>query len=235
METGIGINYEGGKIISHILRYDNCVAYANLQIAMDAPFHTPPRVADESVRREGRSELQFKGYHEEALKYRLRIVLEWVYRNYEDTKVVLQIARGRSAAATAKEVLLPVLDLCGIDYYELCFGYRSTDYYTPTDDVPFVFVNYGMFAVLQEPSQELSVGTICNPIETVNINNYNPDTGQWEIEVDRMRFRGEEKNILNDFDLTVPKITLLGLADELPFVTPDRYNSKHIRALCSMV
>ncbi|CAM9493058.1 unnamed protein product, partial [Ectocarpus fasciculatus] len=166
---GIGINYEGDKIISHILQYDSCVAFANIQIAMDAPFHSPPRIADETVRQEGRSELQFEGYNERELKHRLKTILEWVYRNYGETKVVFQIARGRAAASTAKEVLLPVLDLSGIDNYELCFGYRSSDYYVPASDVPFVFINYGMFAVLREIRPCLPVGTICNPIVSVNI------------------------------------------------------------------
>ncbi len=45
----VGINYEGGKIISHVLKYpQQCIAYANCQIAMDAPYHG--RVADESHR-----------------------------------------------------------------------------------------------------------------------------------------------------------------------------------------
>jgi len=63
----VGINFEGGKIIKHILQDSNCIAYANLQIAMDAPYHDPPRVADETLRLKGRSETQFAGYDEEAL------------------------------------------------------------------------------------------------------------------------------------------------------------------------
>ena len=33
-----GINFEGGKIIKYILQSKNCIAYANIQIAMDAPY-----------------------------------------------------------------------------------------------------------------------------------------------------------------------------------------------------
>ena len=40
-----GINFEGGKIIKHILQSNYCKGYANVQIAMDAPYHG--RVADE--------------------------------------------------------------------------------------------------------------------------------------------------------------------------------------------
>ena len=42
----VGINFEAGKIITHIKDCPNCVGYANLQIAMDAPYHG--RVADET-------------------------------------------------------------------------------------------------------------------------------------------------------------------------------------------
>ena len=33
-----GLNYEGGKIINHILREKDCLAFANVQIRMDAPW-----------------------------------------------------------------------------------------------------------------------------------------------------------------------------------------------------
>lgn len=63
----IGINYEAGNIVRHITKFEGCVGYANIQVAMDAPF--ADRVADETVRRLGRSELQYisHDYDEDTL------------------------------------------------------------------------------------------------------------------------------------------------------------------------
>ena len=58
----IGINFEGGKIIKHIKQYKQCIGYVNCQIAMDAPYHVPSRIANNCVRSNGRSESQFKYY-----------------------------------------------------------------------------------------------------------------------------------------------------------------------------
>ena len=46
-----GLNYEGGKIIKHVLNDQSCVAFANVQIRMDAPWLG--EVADESRRQSG--------------------------------------------------------------------------------------------------------------------------------------------------------------------------------------
>ena len=62
----IGVNFEAGKIIDNVRNLPNCLAYANCQISMDAPFSD--RVADDAVRTVGRSELAFvsHGYDEYA-------------------------------------------------------------------------------------------------------------------------------------------------------------------------
>jgi hypothetical protein len=220
----VGINFEGGKIISHIKKFKNCVAYANCQIVMDAPYHIPPRVADESVRSLGRSESQFKGYDEEKLKNKLGEILNFIKDKYADTKLVIQIARGRSAEPTFNEVLKPVLDKIGISNIETKYGYRSGDYYKPLDEKPFVFLNYGMYAELSEGT-DVTVGEICNPVTTYAVNSYFVDQG-FKFE-NKAEFGDDSKNILNNIT-DIKKLVLFGIADEMKFITPEEYKKIHI-------
>ena len=108
----VGINYEGGKIISHILKSENCIAYANCQIAMDAPYHG--RVADETIRSKGRSEVQFPGYTDEYLISQLEQIFNYIKKNYPNIKIVIQIARGRSAVSMKDEIIGPILSKLNI-------------------------------------------------------------------------------------------------------------------------
>ncbi len=74
-----GINFEGGKIIKYILQSKKCIAYANIQIAMDAPYNG--RVADEKLRNLGRSELQFDKkyrYSDLYVQCQLYSILEYI-------------------------------------------------------------------------------------------------------------------------------------------------------------
>jgi hypothetical protein len=220
----IGINFEGGKIINHIKQYEQCIAYANCQIAMDAPYHDVPRIADETVRSSGRSENQFKGYDEEKLKNKLEEILNLINTKYSGTRLVIQIARGRSSEPTFIEVIKPILEKIGIIDVVTKYGYRSENYYIPPDDLPFVFLNYGMFAELSD-NIPIEVGEICNPIITYDIINYTPDTG---FKFENMKsFEKDNKNILNKFSY-IKKLTLFGIADDMKFITPDIYNKKHV-------
>ena len=90
----VGINYEAGRMITHILRYSNCIGFANCQIAMDAPF--AGRIADESVRSVGRSETLFESYNENKLIKELACVFNKIRDTYGEIKLVIQMARGRS-------------------------------------------------------------------------------------------------------------------------------------------
>lgn len=224
----VGINYEGGKIISHILKSENCIAYANCQIAMDAPYHG--RVADESIRSQGRSELQFPGYTDEYLILQLEEIFNYIKINYPDIKIVIQIARGRSAVPMKDEIIGPILSKLNIIDYEFKSGYRSTDYYTPRDTKEFVFVNIGMFAVLTNV-ENTKVGQICNPTETIIatelISELTPDK---KILSDySITSFDNKKNILSN--MTFRKIKLIGIADNMPFVTPDVYPKSSIDEL----
>jgi transaldolase len=70
---------------------------------MDAPYHG--RVADESHRSKGRSELNFPGYKEDLLVKNLKIIFSYIKNTFPSKKLVIQIARGRSSQQTFDEVL----------------------------------------------------------------------------------------------------------------------------------
>ena len=223
----VGINFEGGKIIKHILKFANCVGYVNCQIAMDAPFHSPPRVADESIRTKGRSESQFKGYDEPKLMLKLEEIFIRILSMYGNLKIIIQIARGRASEPTFNEVIKPVLDKIGLTNFETKYGYRTKDYYIPSDDKPFVFFNYGMFAELSDHIP-IEVGEICNPLLTYDIIDYNNEHG-FKFE-NKTIFETDSKNILNTFD-SIKKLALFGIADDMPFITPDIYKKDHILSM----
>ena len=223
----IGINYESGKIMTHILKFANCVGFANLQIAMDAPFHG--RVADETVRSVGRSELQFPGYDEKKLVATLTTIFKAILAKHgADIKIVLQIARGRSAGPTFEEVIKPIFTELGISNYETKFGYRSKDYYVPADKTPFFYVNYGMFAVLSQV-EKVAVGAICNPVISMPITKYTASKG-FTVSKSKTKKFNSSKNILNSLQ-EIMKIRLYGIADDMAFITPDVYDIKHIEKL----
>jgi len=230
-----GINYEGGKIIKHILQQQSkhCLAYANVQIAMDAPYHG--RVADEKLRDKGRSELQFPpkyGYSDVLVQCKLYKIIQHIQEKYPNKKIVMQIARGRSGLSMYEEVLRPVLFPLGLIHsdgtpynkkFKLVYGYRSTDYYQSSRmKTDFIFINIGMFAVLTNVSQ-INVGQICNPVITYDIIDS-------DMNISGKRTFYDNKNVLNSFQ-DISKITLCGIADDMPFITPDVYSKQKIKWL----
>jgi len=220
---------------------------------MDAPFHVPPRIADESRRSKGRSELQFAGYNESRLKDTLLAVLEVVRSEHPGVTLVVQIARGRASAATFAEVIEPLLLQSDIKCFHVVSGYRSSNYYRPSDAQPFVFLNYGMFAVLRdgEGVDALAVGELCNPVAAVGVQSYDTATGQFGFEAGcgeeegRICFQrfDDEKNLLRRLALVrrlgvekrLREVALLGLADHMSFVTPTEYNGAHVSALLQRI
>jgi hypothetical protein len=224
----IGINYEAGKIINHILKYKNCVGYANIQVAMDAPY--AGRVADETVREKGRSESQYKkyGYDENQLISEVFLIFNYIKEHYPDVKIIIQIARGKAAQSTFDEIINPVLSKLEIKLFDIKFGYRSTDYYVPTTDDKFVFVNYGMFAVLSN-IKDIRAGQICNPCDTYTIVSYNEDTG-FVTDKSKQNYELDKMNILSRLGWNYD-INLYGIADDMPFIVPDVYKEEHIMRL----
>jgi hypothetical protein len=249
----VGINYEGGKIATHALQYAECIAYCNCQVAMDAPYDTPPRIASEAVRSKGRSEQQFSDYDEDRLKAVLLAIFQHITRTYPGVRIVIQIARGRAAQSTFDEVLKPVLQLSGVslDVREVVFGYRSTTYYRPasagggaaSDPSPFILFNFGMFAVLREaPHCPVYVGEVCNPTHSFCVVGYEQGGGfVMDSGAAVVQQHIDDRNILNSSALgaalgvDIRKMALVGIADEMPFVTPEEYSQGHIADLIKEV
>lgn len=229
----VGINYEGGKIIKHVLQSKHCIGYANVQIAMDAPYHG--RVADEKLRDKGRSELQFPEkyrYSDVLVQCKLFKILQHIQHIHPNTKIIMQIARGRSGISMFNEVLRPILfplglvnsnGECNDKKFKVLYGYRSNDYYQYSKvRSDFVFINIGMFAVLTNVNN-VAVGTVCNPTITYDIDNMDMDiSGKFTF--------NNNKNILNSF-YDIPKIILFGINDDMPFITPDVYSKQQINKL----
>jgi hypothetical protein len=225
----IGINYEAGKIIDHILKYPKCVAFANIQIAMDAPYHN--REAPESVRKEGRSEKSFPCYNEKYLLLQLEKIFLFIKEKYPDTKIIIQIARGRAAEWTIKEILDPLLLNLNIKNYEYNTGYRTDNYYKPQSSDNFVFVNYGMFAVLRNV-ENVEVAEVCNPNKAF-ITNYDDKLKIFESNFN-VELYDDDKNILNKLPF-FQKITLIGISDHNPFITKDVYPRESINILIDKI
>ena len=106
---------------------------------MDAPYNG--RVADETLRNLGISELQFdKKYRYSDLYVQCQIysIFEYIKKKYPETKIIIQIARGRSGISMFNDVLKPVMNILGfIDKKEqliskkcnIVYGYRTSDYF----------------------------------------------------------------------------------------------------------
>jgi hypothetical protein len=232
----VGVNFEAGKIIDNVRHLPNCLAYANCQISMDAPFSD--RVADDAVRTVGRSELAFvsHGYDEAALIMKFREIVSSIKDKYlsqeNPVKLVIQVARGKAAKSTIKDIIEPVLAELEISNYQFVIGYRSADYYNGAGLDDFVFLNYGMFGVLTK-TNEIGVGEICNPVVSYSIAlSDGPETligkngSNCEASIQQTvgsTFDNDPKNILNDASLGIRKIVLFGIEDSMPFITPDKY------------
>jgi hypothetical protein len=220
-----GINFESGKIINHIKKYSNLIAYANCQIAMDAPYHG--RVADETIRSKGRSETQFIDYKEYDLMISLGKIFSYIKKTYPSTQIIIQIARGRSGISMFNEVIFPILEILEIPkiQYKIIYGYRSTDYYVPMDSNKFIFINIGMFAVLSN-IKNVKVGELCNVQKSYSIKSY--DNSGFKINKESNEYN-DVTNILNHLDFQ--KICLYGIADDMAFIIPDIYKKEHIQKL----
>jgi hypothetical protein len=197
---------------------------------MDAPFHG--RVATDDLRKEGRSEKFFQGYDESYLISQLENIFNHIKKRFPKQKIVIQIARGKAAEWTKVEILDPLLSRSNITDVEYVYGYRTDKYYkstddTPTDDTPFVFVNYGMFAVLSNVDN-IKVAEICNPNKTFSIN-YIKELSEFESDYTISSF-DDDKNIMNELP-EFKKLTLIGIDDKNEFITNENYKKESIDKL----
>lgn len=227
-----GINFEGGKIISWESKCKNCIGWANCQIAMDAPYHS--RVADESVRQQGRSEDVF-GYDKIKFQLDIKNIFQFIKSHYPGVKIVIQIARGRAGVPMFEETLKPVFDEIQLDNYQVAYGYRTAEYFDCRDiSEPFVFINIGMFAVLTNVS-EITVGEICNPSKTWSIEKYDNKKSRFVIKGEPTDWSNDNKNILSNPEFSnFKKINLFGISDCMDFITPDKYSIDAINELIKL-
>ncbi len=227
----IGMNYEGGKIIKHVMRYEGCLAYANCQFVMEAPYNNLPRIAPEPLHAGGHAETQLPGYDEGKIMTQLSRVFKYIKHIFNDSKVVIQVARNKTAANQMfKKLVEPVLKDEGIRNYQLVTGYKEKDYFKPSGRERFIFVNIGMFSDIAD-SSPLKVSDLCNPVISYNVIGYNHDNGF--IYADKL-LMNDNKNILLRMPF-VKKITLFGLMDNMPPVVPDMYLERHIRILIDRI
>lgn len=252
----IGINYESNKIIRHILQYECCIGYANCQIVMDAPFHG--RVAGENIRGKGRSELQFDEYNESYVIQQFRDILNFIKNKYQINKtmycfddIVIQIARGRAAQSMIDDVFMDLLNEFELkDTVSFVHGYRSSDYYRHKTNKKFIFINVGMFAVIGGVTKT-TIGEVFNPCDMTGMTDiYAYDSRSEEFimnnvervgkkklndehdKKDSLSMYDHEKNILNQMSLN--RVVLYGIADNMPFVTPDVYSEASIEKLVNI-
>jgi hypothetical protein len=239
----LGINYEGGKIIKHIKnRYSNILSgYSNFQIAMDAPFDDME--APEELRAKGPAEKIIPDYNymnnKSTIFNALIEVVNFCCASRTNT-IVFQIARGRSGFVFFNDDIIPNLKLLGnieflgmkdnkytIYKFNVCgvekriiltFGYRSTDYFNmPSEEIEgsFVFVNIGMYARL-DFNPKITSGMLCVPVETYSMVIEDDN----KVIKDKLEFSDD---ILLRSAYKFEKIRLIGIADDMPFVTTKDY------------
>lgn len=210
-----GINFEGGKIVDHATSSANCLGYTNIQIAMDAPFLG--KVAHESSRRSaqgGRAETLFEDYDEQRMTDELASALEEIFRVQSiydsDPTVMIQIARGNSAVSMENDIIMPILSEIGATRYTIHHGYRTHTYF-PIPSNKFLMANIGMYADLTTPQ----------PAGTVNIPNSTYDIKEIEDQFIETVHRDHDDDLLSAIGFGA--IQLIGMDDDMLFVTPDNY------------
>lgn len=219
----LGINYEGNKIIKHIKKSPLCIGYLNLQIAMDAPFFG--EIADEKTRSKGRTETQIDGYDEKILINELTKAFKSIIKkaNMHNSDIVIQIARGRSGIDFWGKIVKNSMKNLGdiSQNLKIIFGYKSHEYFNYQNYTKkFVFINIGMFARL---TPDMTVGEIYVPDKSLDVGLCNN-----KLNIIDHYVTNNNANILFDVYEKFPKISLAGIEDNMPFVTPAAYKEKDI-------
>jgi hypothetical protein len=212
-------NYEGGKIVDYAQQSKLLAGYANIQLAMDAPFFG--RTADTDARRAapgGRVELTFPDYDEGAVLTSLKEAFSAIREKQGRTHMLylFQVARGTAAAATKRDLLVPAMNAAGITDFGISTGYRSANYFRQPKR-PFTFVNVGMAASLSKTS--LPTGELCVPATSHDVRQR--ENGQMWVG----RMREHKDDLLVDAGFTA--INLFGIEDDMPFITEENYPDGH--------
>jgi len=244
----LGINYEGGKAIHAARKSSKCLAAFNCQIAMDAPFQAGEE-AGEEIRCQGRAEARLGASDEHIAEQLLPVFQQALDVCVKKRgKLLVQVARGRSAEPFWNEVVKPTLDKCmllekkkrgqrgqsGSQREEsrneestsitLVTGYRTTDY--PDFDAigsPFVYLNIGMFGRL---SSGVAPGNVYAVASTVVVDPAST-TKHPRIKI-ILNHYGEDDALLV---VGLQHCCLLSIPDAFPFVTPELYDQRTIMAL----
>ena len=128
------------------------------------------------------------------------------------------------------------------------FGYRSTDFISldflrkqfPDSDnkanlsgmnsgeaTPFLFINIGMFAVLHSLHSSVTAGTVYQPITSIPFDRSPARVGCSH----RRAFTTPPNSLVPG----IPLCLLVGLGDELPFVTPQHYSLEELLGAAATV
>lgn len=227
----LGVNYEGHKITEHALRC-GAVCTLNMQVAMDAPFLG--EVADEATRATGPAEASFSGFDR-------GVMLEGISkginacagecRRLGATTLVVQVARGRSAQSFLETSIAPYLP-ADLDVKIYC-GYQSVDFFPPpAAKVLFGFINIGMFARLTAgvlPGEVFACVDGLAVQATSGVGALRVVAGAWQdAKAGRGIAVGSHGSVLA---AGLPLVRLLGIADDMPFVTPSDYSRDELLAL----
>ena len=219
----LGVNYEAGKGIRAARLSEHCRGAYGIQIAMDAPFQQGSD-SQEAERARGRTEVRLGGEEvDSSVRAQLApVVAKAAAACGDDGRLIVQVARGRSAAEFYGAVVRPVLDGCGVRELVLATGYRSTD----LPDFarlarPFVYLNVGMFGRLSPdvaPGRAFAVATslLLDPASTPA----NPAVAGRLLHAD-------EDDALG----MLPHCVLAACPDAFPFVTPELYDQGRLMRL----
>ena len=240
----LGINYEGGKCVEHALRQPGCIAAYNCQIAMDAPFEAG-QDAPEQVRALGRSELTL-GATDPGLRDQLMPVLAAAAAHAGSTSadLVIQVARGRSAAPFWDAVVAPVLvELGATGRARMVTGYRTTDYPVLDGAAPAVYVNIGMFGRLTPgplPGDVFAVSTTYAVAEDSTPGSprlgrrivhsadggfhANKQTSTPPLKKTQVLMAGQQPAAGDSALGLLPPCRLISVPDHFPFVTDEHYS-----------
>ena len=212
-EDTFGVNYEGGNIIRHILKFPECLAYANIQIVQDAPYEPTFNIE----------------YDENKIINTIREILTYIKKTYINVRIVIQLAIIKNITETYTRIFKPILkelDLLN-STVSIKQGYTTEMYYIPDyDKRPFIFINYGLFSLLNN-CDKIKAGTIYNPIYSYPIVDY--DNIGFIYSSCPYVFKNE-KNILNMFP-NIKTMSIFSLKDNLPLFTDKNYKKEHVLTL----
>ncbi|XWV25942.1 putative orfan [Tupanvirus soda lake] len=223
----IGINFEGGKIISYVKSNPLCIATSNIQISMDSPYFG--QQADGKIRSKGRAECQLSEYYEkepvmiESISNVFKKINFMMKEDLEIGSLVVQISRGRAADSFITDIVEPILtntlSIQNINKIVIVKGYRTKDYYCHQSNHKFIFVNIGMFARL---NPDCNIAEVCVPVKTIVLEHQHKGKT-----FSKTSTSYHTDDIAYGIPLIKP-VELAGIPDDSDFILPNNFSYKHI-------